>query len=275
MQYSNFHTHTTYSDGKNSVRENIEAAIASSMSALGFSDHSYTDFDSRYCIKKDDLPRYIEEIRRLGREYSDRIEIYLGYELDGFAKLENRELYDYIIGDVHYVRTHTGLRDVDMSRDEFIDVTNTCFGGDSIAFAKEYYSVYAECIPQMRPDILGHIDLVTKFGLVDEDDRRYRSYTIEALETALAVCPVIEMNTGAISRGYRKTPYPAPFLLKEIKERGGKIILSSDSHRATDLCCAFDDCLEILRANGIGSVVAFKGGKLEEFGISARSVSSI
>ena len=59
MRYSNFHTHTTYSDGKNSVRENIEAAIEKGMSALGFSDHSYTDFDLSYCIKKDDLPKYI------------------------------------------------------------------------------------------------------------------------------------------------------------------------------------------------------------------------
>ena len=47
MRYSNLHTHTTYSDGKNSVRENIEAAIANNMISLGFSDHSYTDFDSQ------------------------------------------------------------------------------------------------------------------------------------------------------------------------------------------------------------------------------------
>ena len=267
MRYSNLHTHTTYSDGKNSVRENIEAAIANNMISLGFSDHSYTDFDSRYCIKKEDIPKYISEVRALAREYSDKIEIYLGYELDGFATLENRELYDYIIGDVHYVRTHTGLRDVDMSRDEFIDVTNTCFGGDTLAFAKEYYSVYAESIEKIRPDILGHIDLVTKFGLVDEEDKRYRSYAIEALAASLEICPIIEMNTGAIARGYRSTPYPAPFILKEIKERGGRIILNSDSHRASDLTCAFDESLELLRANGIGSVIRLVGGNFEELGI--------
>lgn len=267
MRYSNLHTHTTYSDGKNSVRENIEAAIANNMISLGFSDHSYTDFDLRYCIKKDDLPKYISEVRSLAREYSDKIEVYLGYELDAFAKMEDRELYDYVIGDLHYVRTPDGLRDVDMNREEFIDITKTCFGGDTIAFAKEYYGLYAERVPALRPDIIGHIDLVTKFGLVDEDDKRYRSYAIEALVASLEVCPIVEMNTGAISRGYRKMPYPAPFLLKEIKERGGKIVLNSDSHRATDLTCAFDDCLELLRSNGINSIVAFVGGEFKEFGI--------
>jgi histidinol-phosphatase (PHP family) len=75
------------------------------------------------------------------------------------------------------------------------------------------------------------------------------------------------MNTGAIARGYRSTPYPAPFILKEIKERGGRIILNSDSHRATDLTCAFDESLELLRANGFGSVIRLVGGNFEEFGI--------
>ena len=267
MRYSNFHTHTTYSDGKNSVRENIEAAIEKGMSALGFSDHSYTDFDLSYCIKKDDLPKYIEEVRRLGEEYSDRIEIYLGYELDGLAKMENRELYDYTIGDLHYIRTPDGLRNVDSNVAEFTEVTEKYFGSDPIAFAKAYYEFYTEIIPIIRPDILGHIDLVTKFGFVDEDDKKYRSYAIEALASSLKICPIIEMNTGAIARGYRKTPYPAPFLLKEIKERGGKIILSSDSHRASDLTCAFDDAIEILRTNGIRSLVTISGGKFEEIGI--------
>ena len=112
MRYSNLHTHTTYSDGKQSVRDNIESAIEKSMLSLGFSDHSYTDFDLSYCIKKEKLPEYINEVRTLGKEYSGRIEIYLGYELDGFATMENRELYDYIIGDIHYVRTSFSPSDV-------------------------------------------------------------------------------------------------------------------------------------------------------------------
>lgn len=38
------------------------------------------------------------------------------------------------------------------------------------------------------------------------------------------------MNTGAIARGYRTTPYPAPFILKELKNLGCGIIISSDCH---------------------------------------------
>ena len=51
MRYSNLHTHTTYSDGQHSIEENILSAIAKNMVSLGFSDHSCTDFDLRYCMQ--------------------------------------------------------------------------------------------------------------------------------------------------------------------------------------------------------------------------------
>lgn len=267
MRYSNLHTHTTYSDGKHTVRENIESAIEKQMLSIGISDHSYTDFDLTYCIKKEDIPRYIDEIRALREEYADRIEVYLGLELDGYASLEDRELYDYVIGDCHYVPTVDGRQSIDHSEKGFLEISERYFGNDNIAFAKRYYETYAERIPLIRPDILGHFDLVTKFGCVDQDDPRYRSYALEALIASLEVCPIVEMNTGAIARGHRTEPYPAPFLLDEIKARGGKITLSSDSHNAANLTVAFDSCIELLRAKGFRSIVALGEGKFKEFGI--------
>lgn len=267
MRYSNLHTHTLYSDGKHSVRENIESAIANQMVSIGISDHSYTDFDLSYCIPKEKLSEYISEVRRLGDEYSDRIEVYLGYELDGFATMENRELYDYAIGDVHYVRSSDGLKTVDHSPANYLENVNTFFGGDHMAFAKAYYEAYAERIPIIRPDVLGHFDLVTKFGYIDEASPKYRKMALDALDVSLDVCNIVEMNTGAISRGYRKEPYPAVFLLDRIRERGAKVILSSDSHDAKNLICCFDDCVELLRSRGIKSVVELVGGKFEEIGI--------
>lgn len=47
------HTHTTFSDGRNSPEEMVLSAIGMVMSTLGISDHSYTSFDESYCI-----PRY-------------------------------------------------------------------------------------------------------------------------------------------------------------------------------------------------------------------------
>ena len=267
MIYSNLHTHTTYSDGKNTLRENIESAIEKGMVSIGFSDHSYTDFDLSYCIKRENLPLYINEVRALQREYADKIEIYLGLEVDGYTELENRELYDYTIGDCHYVPTCEGRRSIDHCEEGFVEIGTKYFGGDYLAFAKEYYRTYAERIQIIRPDVLGHFDLVTKFGYIDQSDKGYRSSALEALVASLEVCPIVEMNTGAMARGLRKEPYPASFLLDEIKARGGKIVLSSDSHNKDNLIFAFDDCLDLLRAHGFNSLVVLQGGSFKEFGI--------
>ena len=99
-----------------------------------------------------------------------------------------------------------------------------------------------------------------------EEDRAYRSAAREALEAALATTNIIEMKTGAISRGY-KALYPAGFLFDTVRENGGKILLSSDSHSKQNLTFYFDEALEILRANRFKSIVMLKGGKFEEVGI--------
>ncbi len=267
MKYSNLHTHTSFSDGAHTVEENIKSAIALGMSSLGFSDHCYTYFDTSYCIKKDDVAKYIAEVRKQAAAYAHCLPVYLGIELDGFAFLDNPSDYDYIIGDCHYVNTPDGYRAVDLARQDFIDSINNYFDGDGVKLAVSYYESYAKCIKEMKPHVLGHIDLVTKYSLVDTADSRYRDAANDALEASLKITPVIELNTGAISRGYRKEPYPESFLIKRIGELGGKILLSADSHDASALTCFFDESVEILRAHGISSVVEFNGKGFNEVGI--------
>ena len=63
MKYGDFHVHSTYCDGKSTLRETVEAAIAKGLPALGFSGHGYTHFDLRYCMK--DTCGYIAQINGL------------------------------------------------------------------------------------------------------------------------------------------------------------------------------------------------------------------
>ena len=51
---------------------------------------------------------------------------------------------------------------------------------------------------------------------------------------------VVNIDTGAISRGYRTAPYPAKPLRDYILSRGGRLILSSDAHRKEDLMFGFE-----------------------------------
>lgn len=267
MEFSNLHTHSVYSDGKHTPREIVEQAISDGMKAIGISDHSYTFFDTRYCIQKEKNGEYINELRSLKAEYADKIEVLVGLELDGFSEGYNKDDFDYIIGSVHYVNFGDAYSSVDSSLELVSKGINEYCGGDSMAFAMRYFDTYAEQVCRMRPDILGHIDLVAKLGLVDESSERYQRKAIETLCDVLSVCDVIEMNTGAISRGYKKQPYPAEFMLNEIKQRKKGIILSSDSHSKDTLTFYFDECIELLRANGFRSVITYAENGFREMGI--------
>lgn len=266
--YSNLHTHTSFSDGKDSAEETVKAAIDRGMVSIGFSDHGYTCFDTSYCIQKENVTKYIDEVNRLKKAYSDKIEIYLGVECDGLAGLEDRALYDYVIGDCHYIVTPDGYIPIDFNKDIFCKTLNEFFGGDGFAFAKAYYELYVDCVKKMKPDILGHIDLITKYSVIDTKEKAYTDIARQALRASLEACPIIELNTGAIGRGYRKEPYPEVFLLDDIRELDGKVILSSDSHSSQTLTCFFDESLELLKSRGFRSIVVLKNGKFTEIGIN-------
>lgn len=267
MIYSNLHTHSVYSDGKNTPREIVEQAISQGMSAIGISDHSYTFFDTRYCLAEEKNAQYISELRALKAEYSSKIDILVGIELDAYSQGYDRADFDYIIGSCHYINFDGDYRSVDSSLDGVLRAISDHCGGDPLYFARRYFETYSELITRMRPDILGHIDLVAKLGVVDEEAAEYKKMALSTLTDVLSVSPFIELNTGAISRGYRKIPYPAPFLLREIRDRGGKLILSSDSHSRDTLTFFFDESVELLRENGIKSVITYKNGSFEEVGI--------
>ena len=60
---TNYHTHTTFCDGKNTAEELVLQAIDLGFDALGFSGHGYTSQDSTYCMQN--IKAYIEEVKRL------------------------------------------------------------------------------------------------------------------------------------------------------------------------------------------------------------------
>ena len=65
---------------------------------------------------------------------------------------------------------------------------------------------------------------------------------------------LFEINSGAISRGYKKSPYPDVFILKELNRIGGKVILTSDCHNKDFLDCGYETSIELLKGCGFSEV---------------------
>lgn len=267
MSGSDLHTHTTFSDGADTMEQMVRAAAKQGLTAIGISDHSFTDFDLSYCIREEQLTRYHAEVRRLKAEYAGRIEVYAGLEYDGFSQLPDRASYDYVIGDCHYVKTWDGYHSVDHASAIQKQTIRDYFGGDPLAYAKAYFETYVERTRLHRPDVLGHFDLCAKFGFMNEEEPAYRDAALQAMLACLEVCPVVELNTGAIARGLRSTPYPALFLLREILAHGGTLTLCSDAHRTEHIAFWFDQARQLLRQAGFRSTTVFRGGRFEETGL--------
>lgn len=242
MIQADFHTHTTFSDGKHTPEEMVLAAIQKGMTAIGFSDHSYTSFDPEPCMQPESISVYQAEIRRLQETYADQIHILCGIEQDIFSDIPAKG-YDYIIGSVHYVRVDNHCIAVDDTPELLRSGIETYFHGDVYALTDAYWDTVAQVVARTGADIIGHLDLVRKFNrngeFFDENHPRYQAAAYRAVDALLKTGKPFEINTGAIARGYQDTPYPAPYLMDYIQKNGGKFILSSDSHSAETLCCRF------------------------------------
>lgn len=267
IMLANFHTHTTFCDGKNTPKEIILKAIDLGFSSIGFSGHGYTPFDLRYCMK--DTPSYIAEIKRLKLEYKDKIEIYLGVEEDAFNLL-NRSEFDYIIGSSHYFKIGDDYFPIDSNYDYFKKCLEV-FKFDTHLLAETYYTSFVDYITKRKPDIVGHFDLITKFDELDKslffEDKKYNQIVEKYMRMAVKSDCIFEVNTGAVSRGIRSSIYPAENLLYIIKKENGKLILSSDSHNIDTLDFGFKDTEKYLKNFGFNALYTIKGGKFVKYDI--------
>lgn len=239
-----YHMHTVYCDGKSTVEEIVRSAISKGMSHIGFSGHSYTSFDERYCMTKENTKKYIEEINEYKKIYGDRIKIYCGIERDYYADDFMTDSFDYTIGSVHYVKAGDKYFDVDDSAMVLKDTVNQYFDGDYYKYISLYYEQIGAIADVFKPDIIGHFDLVTKFNegnlMFDTNNPKYICAWQKAADKLIEYNIPFEINTGAISRGYRTEPYPSREIIDYIASKGGRFILSSDSHHKDTLCYWFD-----------------------------------
>jgi len=254
----NYHTHTNLCDGECPPEEVVLFAIDKGFDAIGFSGHGYTPFDLEYCMK--DTDEYKQEINRLRNKYKNKIQIYLGVEEDAFSPMNPREDFDYIIGSSHYFCINSKYYPIDSDCNSF----NKClelFDFDVSTFAETYFSTFCQYISERKRDFVGHFDLITRCGETDVsrflNNEKYFEIAGKYMEEALKNDVIFEVNTGAISRGYRKDPYPHQRLLDIIKRNDGKVILSSDSHSPETLDAYFDEVRKMLVDTGFEYVYVF------------------
>lgn len=258
----NLHTHTTFCDGKHTPEQMLQYAIAEGFDSLGFSAHSYMSYSDALKVTLASTAEYKKEINRLKGLYADRIKVYLGMEFDVFSSDDLTGL-DYCIGGVHTIRSHDGsLRDFDGRLPAFERAIECAAGGDGMEFARRYYDAVCELPERGRFDIVAHFDLVTKHRervkLFDDESEEYRDMARRAVRRIAPHIPYFEVNVGAVSRGYRSSPYPAPFIMREMLDLGMGAVIGSDCHDGELLDRNFEDGVRHLKSVGCDTIYVLK-----------------
>ena len=264
---SSVHCHSTLCDGKNTLQEMASAACAQGLTTLGFTGHSHTPIDREYCMSPRRTALYKATIAKLKAEYKGKVDILCGIEWDQFSD-DKRTGYDYWIGSVHYLHgANTGkYYEIDFRKQDLQACIDADFGGDGLAAAEAYFRAVAE-VAALRPDILGHIDLIKKLNrdgdFFDEEAPRYRAAAMGALEAARDAACLLEVNTGAVFRGYRSDFYPSDWLLRAWQQMGGKVIITADAHSTDGLTFGYEEAARQVKAAGFSAVQVLTGTGFE------------
>ncbi len=244
MILEDLHVHTSYCDGKDKPEEIVKAAIEKGMKRIGFSGHSYAPYCEDYCMSEADTLKYIAEIKSLKEKYKNKIDILCGIEMDYYSQIDTKT-FDYIIGSVHYLKVGEKYLPVDENVQMTQDHIKRYFDNDAYSFAQQYFLTVSDVVKKTGADIIGHFDLILKFNeqvkIFDENNERFEKAYKEAIDRLVRYNKPFEINTGAISRGYRTQAYPSDKILRYIYQKGGKVILASDSHSKETLLYKFDE----------------------------------
>ena len=230
---------------------------------MAFSDYPYQ-------MTIADMPRYKAEIRSLKEKYKDSIDIFCGLELEMLSDVPT-DGFDYLIGSVHYLEVDGEILGFDRGLPETIAYVQNNFGGDGLAFAKKYFQTITELPQRTHADIIGHFDIHTKNNekgqFIDTSAKEYLDAGFEAIHALKGKIPLFEVNTGAISRGYRTSPYPQMEFLKEFNRCGFGAVITSDCHNKDFLDCFYTEAGEMLKAAGFRSIWILTGEGFKEVGL--------
>ncbi|ABB16204.1 PHP domain-containing protein [Carboxydothermus hydrogenoformans] len=213
MFSGDFHTHTRYSDGRGSLRENVWAALKKGLLFYGVSDHGPANIGTG--VRQEKVYLTIkEEARNLEKEFS-KIKILVGAEanvisLEGDIDI-SREIVsalDFLIIGLHpYVLPKT-------LKDGFLfvlpNLLGRLFSGIKKYLVRVNTRALIRAIEKYRPLVISHPNL---FLPVD-------------LEELAQVCAkygvALEINTGH--------NYPKDEIVLAALKTGAKLMVNSDAH---------------------------------------------
>ena len=272
MYWSNYHSHSTFCDGRSSMEDFVKYAIAKGLKKYGFSSHAPLPFSTFWNMNLDDLPEYQMEFYRLKEKYASKIELYIGLELDyinGFFEfghnLYSTHSFDYLIGSVHYMDQlpNGDFWCVDGNFQDFYAGLKTLYDGEIRPAVERFYEISSLMIGKGGFDIVGHFDKIalngSKCADFDITDSWYKNSVGEVLELIKNKGLILEINTKSLAS--KGMTYPDVQFFPLINELQIPIVVNSDCHYPTNVIDGFEPTFRALKELGFKTMQQLIDGK--------------
>lgn len=274
MNWTNYHNHSQYDDGKDSIEHHVISAISQNVKSLGFSGHCPVPFENKWCMKRSDLDDYFNDIKMAKEKYADQIQIYKSLEIDyipGIISTSDqwiKELkLDYTIGSIHFVGKYENGApgEVDGTRSKFLEALNNIHQGDVVELVRQYFQLTRQMVKEATPDIVGHLDKIKmqNHGLWDENESWYKEEVMATLEEIRFANSIVEVNTRGIYKKLTKETYPGPWILKQIHQMNIPVQINSDAHVPREITNNFSETLNLLYQIGFRKLKVFNNNEWE------------
>ena len=254
--FSDFHMHSTYSDGAATIQEMARSAIEKGLTTIAITDHMPLPFRTRYAMDKDRLLAYRNEIDKVRQRHGHQLTILTGLEIeylpDILGWIEDILAFDWdlLIASVHHLPGGDSHAMVNGNETEFKNTLTTVFNNDIKALCRQYYQTIQQAAATHWFDIIGHLDVLKKHNRAnqyfDEKSPWYKALVEETLDVLKIQSIKMEINTsGRIHPA--NAFYPSPWIIKAAMDRGIPLTMGSDSHAPNTLGQFFDLAQGLIR----------------------------
>jgi len=257
--------------GKGTLREIVAAAIERGYRTFGMTEHA-PRYEARHLYPEEaamgwDIEKVQRDFEAYARESAELVKkldsasfhLLRGFEAevvpqDRYGKLMNelreRHGFDYVVGSAHWV---DGMI-TDHSKEKF-DEAADAHGGQE-ALAVRYYEQVAEMVETIRPEVVGHLDVIRKYATPREavETPRVQGAARAALDVIRRNGCILDANTAGLRKG-QNAPYLAPWLLRmAVGEFGLGVCFGDDSHSAEEVGAGILETRQYLLANGVEQI---------------------
>ena len=257
------------------LREILEAAARAGFAVYGISEHAprpeprflYASERAKgYSVERleREFDDYARQSRRLQAEFDGKLAVLRGFETEAvpsrrygslMREFRERHGFDYVVGSVHHVEEIS----IDESPALYRVAVEACGGVEP--FFETYFRLVREMIEEIRPEVVGHIDLPRLHAPAGADIKtaRIREAAEAAIEAARCCGSILDLNTAAWRKGL-KEPYPSPWLIRLAREAGVPFCFGDDSHRPSQVGFGLDRARDYLLSNGVKTVTILEPG---------------